>query len=463
MEAMKEKAREEVIEKLHKAAEADSGTERMRVPWKSKDVIVPVIELPLNAVVLNPRSHRIRAQLLSHPKKGLIEADPFSSEAQALIADILIATDGFDELRTNLKEVGQREPGVITRAGILVNANTRAVALRRNGNHYIRVGVLPAGATPRDIAEVEGKLQLKKDLKQDYSFTNRLLFIEEYSTDYGYSAGDIALLLGYAPSSEARLLQKGVEAVQVDTRLLAMIREIIELSSGLVTLMEFDDKRQALLEIDAEYERLKKKEPWSAMNMRHTRMIGLLTGVGYRELRYVDAKFFDTHFVPGLQDSALRDVAAAITKGAEPGGELGLDILGGEGGPLGSNGNGSPHALLGMLLKTHHQEEVQLPADAGGTVTLPRESVVDEIRGLMDGAVEEIRANASKGDRIQMPARFLAEATRKLENCRDAYRGVRTDPAFDSDRFGERLKATERMLAALRIEYDKKSGPAAGA
>ena len=49
---------------------------------------------------------------------------------EAFIAE---RTEGFEDLKANLGEVGQNDVGVVTRRGVLVNANTRAVALRDLG------------------------------------------------------------------------------------------------------------------------------------------------------------------------------------------------------------------------------------------------------------------------------------------------------------------------------------------
>jgi hypothetical protein len=61
---------------------------------------------------------------------------------------VLRETEGFERLKVNLAEEDQREAGVVTRAGLLVNGNTRAAALRDIDKQYIRVAVLP-GTRPR--------------------------------------------------------------------------------------------------------------------------------------------------------------------------------------------------------------------------------------------------------------------------------------------------------------------------
>ena len=103
--------------------------EQISIPWNGELIIVPVIRIPLDAIVLNQRSHRIKAELESHPERVDIAADPFSEHAQEVLSALLRGTDDYAILKEDLKEHGQRDFGVVTRIGLLVNANTRAVAL----------------------------------------------------------------------------------------------------------------------------------------------------------------------------------------------------------------------------------------------------------------------------------------------------------------------------------------------
>jgi hypothetical protein len=454
---MNEQGRRDLIERELAAAEKNGNVERILIPWKGGEELLPVVKIALDAIVLNPHSHRIKAQLLSHPKRVAVDADPFSSEAQDLIAQTLRDTEGFDELRVNLREEGQRDPGVMTRAGLLVNANTRAVALRDNEAQYIRVAVLPEGATQKEVGEVELRLQIKKELKQEYTFTNRLLFIEELFDEYGYSEEKIALAVGYAASSDEREVRRGSEDVRQDIRLLSLIRETMTSSDGNIQLTFFDDKRQILLEIDQSYQKLRATDPAAALRLRHIRLVGMLSGVGYRELRHVDQDFYDAHLRPALSDSPIlgRYAEALAAADQRESDDLGLDILG-ERFPAARQGDGNPQPLLDVLLRTHSRPVITLPAEDGdGTVDLPRESVLDELRGSIEGAVEELKADKKRGDRLTSPSNLLKEALHRLERSRDAYRQVKREETFSREKYNQLLKKMERATNALREEFDR--------
>ncbi len=161
------------------AANKQVSAERIRIPWKTGEYTATVVELPVDALVLNPRSHRIKAQLESSEFRDEISATPYSLASQQAIEDILREAEQFKGLQQNLKDIGQLEPGVVTTDGKLVNANTRCVALCDNGELYLRAAVLPDDATQLEIDRLELSLQMKRDFRSDYTYTNELLFIED--------------------------------------------------------------------------------------------------------------------------------------------------------------------------------------------------------------------------------------------------------------------------------------------
>lgn len=203
MPIISEEARKARIEEALRALPRDS--ERIPLPWQDTTKTLPVIRISLDSVLLNPRSHRIRAQLESHPQRQLVLESPFSEESQDVITTVLRETEGFERLKVNLAEEDQKDAGVVTRAGLLVNGNTRAAALRDIDKKYIRVAVLPGDATQEEIDELELRLQMKQDLKQKYTFTNELLFVEELNTRYNRTHEQIAINCGLpSPAWKAR-------------------------------------------------------------------------------------------------------------------------------------------------------------------------------------------------------------------------------------------------------------------
>ena len=423
--------------------------ERIPVPWQDSAKTFPVITIPLDTVVLNPKSHRIRAQLESHPQRSLVEQSPYCEESQEVITQILRNTEGFDRLKTNLEEEGQRDAGVITRAGLLVNGNTRAAALRDIGKQYIRAAVLPGDATQQEIDELELRLQMKRDLKQEYTFTNELLFVDELITRYNRSHEQIALELRWATSRSPKDLARGRERVSQSVRILSLIRQLQVLSGNKLPLTDFDEKTQALIEVNEEYQSLRQVDPDKAAKVRDTRMIGVLVGLGYRELRQIDDRFLNDYFVPALTDNkALGKYADALTTQETTNQDLpGLDILPAP--PAEPDRAAEP--LLRLIAASATDDQVELPA-AAERVTLPRDQVIDIVRGTMEEAADTARLDKKAEDQRGAPIMRLQSAERELRRALEAYRRIKTDGSFDHGRLKQLFSKLKRTVESFADE-----------
>lgn len=405
MSVSTESARLQAIETQLKAIENNPNVERINIPWKGSQILASVIKIPLSTVVLNPFSHRIKAQLESHPEGGLVAKDPFSEAAQEVISDVLRNVEGFERLKDNLGQEGQRDAGVITRVGVLVNANTRAVALRDLGESYIRVAVLPSGATEQEISEVESDLQVRRDFKQDYTFTNQLLFLEDLEK-FKYSDERLALRLGLATSDDPKAMKQGIAEVQQYRRLLAMVREIRGMSDKRLPYAIFDRDKQILIDLDQKYEALKEDDPQKAQRMRHMRMIGLVSGNTYRELRSVDPDFLDEHLMQEIEEhEILGPIAELLSQQTGSTTPLpGLDLLGDSIVPLRSGTD--PKPLLELIVKSAGQPEVTVPSEDGsGTVAIDRQQFLNHLQGAIDRAANEKLRDQRKEDALAAPNR----------------------------------------------------------
>src|SRR5690242_7734551 len=109
-------------EQIKRALEAHEPTRdaTIQISWRNQPRNFPLVRVGLDYVLLNPHSHRIRAQLESDAEAQLIRDEPFSDDAQRAIARIIQETEGYDRLKTNLGEEGQRDYGIATSAGVLV-------------------------------------------------------------------------------------------------------------------------------------------------------------------------------------------------------------------------------------------------------------------------------------------------------------------------------------------------------
>lgn len=450
-----------IVAKAVAAANAKAEPERIQLQWRSRDLVAPVVELPVNAVVLNPNSHRIRAQLESSPARQLVLSDPFGQVAQDAIEELLRQADEYVGLRDNLRDVGQSEPGVVTATGLLVNANTRCVALRDIGAGYIRAAVLPADASQEEIDRLELRLQMKKDFQSDYSFTNELLFIEDLIKKYHYSPEKIALEMGWASRSDASGLKAKTEQTRKYVRMLALLREVQAISIGQVPIIIFDSNRQAVMEIDEDVEKLKQSDANAAQSIRETRLAALLAGVGYRELREIAPDFVESYLVPSMEDRpGLQPFIDALTK-VEPVSvdkmPPGLDVLGFSPAPDLSYARRSAAPILELLAKTNGQDSVVIRSSDGVDQTVPRSLFRDEFRVAVEGAAEDVRLNKKFGDSLQRPIELVRRAGKQVRTAIEAYIEVKAHPEFDSDRMRAAFADLSSALSSLATEIERES------
>lgn len=432
---------------------ATQGT--LRLSWRGGSHLFPVVDLPLNALVLNPRSHRIRAQLESHDNGELVRRDPWSADAQSVIAEILRELgDNFDELKTNLDEEGQQETGVVSRFGLLVNANRRAVALRDLGSDYLRVAVLPADASDVEIDGLELSLQMQKDFKEPYTFTNRLLFVDELITHQNRSVNNVARALNIAASTDARALAKGRAKVEQDTRVLNMIRVVQRRSGGKLPLTSFDEQEIALEELDGRVQELRVQNPIAASELLEVRLLGLLSDVPYRDLRHLDNDSLDAHVLPLLvDDELLGEIVEHLQpeSGSSEGDDdvTGLDLLEDEPSIADLGASSAKVRALNDLVAASYGSEALLVPGPEGQRRVDRESVVTAINTSLRAAAQEIRESGRQEDQLQVPLNRLAEAERKIQVAGDAYTEVAERAEFDRAAFASSLNRVLHRLRAV--------------
>lgn len=304
-ELLTEEAREERIAQAVAAIQDALEPQRIeQLSWRDgRPLLCPVVQVPLKATVLNPGSHRIKAHLEAMGDQAAsVTSDPYGLEAQDLIAKILRETPGYEQIRGAIRRDGQKHPGVITHKGVLVNANTRRCALEDLEQDYIDVVVLPRDASDLEITDLDLELQMERDVKQEYTFTARLVFIEELVLERGMSPGLVGLRLERALADSPRGRKKAREIIEQELRLLQLIRKVVAVSGGAKKITDFDDDRQELIEIDQDYQRERHRNPNRANRVRDAQLAGLVTDLGYTKMRQVDEALIDDYLPSALRE-----------------------------------------------------------------------------------------------------------------------------------------------------------------
>jgi hypothetical protein len=457
---MTDEQRKKRIEEALAAWHETKGGETLPLPWRGKQEVFPVVKLDLGVPLLNARSHRLRSQLESHEKRELVEKNPWSDEGQEVVSEIIRKSRSekdFDRLRESLRDEDQREAGVITRPGILFNANSRLVALRdldAADRQWLKVAVLPADASAKELAELEFELQVQEELRADYTLTNEMLFIEELSREHKMSNENIALRLRWA-TNDVKSKKDGAEQVAQRLRILALIRKMQKLATPPIKLTVFDGKLEQLKALEKKYNAMVGDDPEAADRFVKAWLAATLAGVdSVHDLRPVDEFFVDDFLKLRLgEQDVLRENADQLLEppGADPAGEdlPGLDLLDPEEAQEeeddgSSNGSADVSTIINILAS--EDATVKLP---GSDAEVDREEVKQAIFNATKGAVDDSKVEGKTESRLEEPVNQLRRAVQAATKARDKYKDVRDSSEFKHGAFGYQLKQLKKAVEAL--------------
>jgi hypothetical protein len=453
---MTDESRKRHIEKGLAARDEQPAAEQRShpLPWRGVERIFPVIDLPIDVPLLNADSHRIRAELEA-PEYDFVRKERTTQRAQQVLTELWkMAHRKFQRLKEALLVDGQTEPGVITRAGVLINGNTRLVALRelRDPNRqWIRVAVLGSDAVPPEIAQLELRLQVRDPVRDPYRLSNELLFIEELAREYKMTDEQIAVALGWNPSKPAI----GKKQVELHRRILQLIREMQRRDPKL-RITFFDDesggsgKLQQLKELEQKYDELNDAgEIEQAGLLLETWLVVARSGFSsVHQIRPVTQRedFVAMYLLPRLGEQELiGDRAEALVRGkrARKVDLPGLDELGSD---AGGNGSVPSYDLKPLLRLVESKDAGNVTLPGGDHVQVEAERAKAAIGAAVEGAIRDCRAEDKAEDALNAPVDALRKAGRELKKAIDAYGELRDTKEFERSSRG----AFDYQLKQLR-------------
>lgn len=430
---------QQVISQRHKQAMLDEGG-KVTIDWRGEQRHLYVISMPVEMLYFNPDTHRIRAQRTLDPERNkFIEEDPWSEEAQAYLHDLLKQRPSnpdqvdpdFTALMDELDDSGQREPGVVSPHGILVDGNTRAAALKELGVANIRVGVLPDDTTRQDINDVELALQLRFDRRRDYSYINRLIAIDE-ELARGRSEGDVAKDFNIKPATLHR------DRWVYDLILKAIERSRTENGTAL-RLIDFEQHQEKLRELHRDYAKLATADADAANRLMQSRLAMVLLDFPKTSLRLAEEDFHARYLESRLPEE-LKFTASAPAQVGVPG--LPGVIL-----PSQSSDAAAAEALTDQLLRAkavagaHDEYTPNEVAQAADTMR--------KARATFDDAVKLAGRNAELVKRqTQVPER-LTDAADYVTQCASEFAEAKAKRALDEEAFDDALIVLRDSLESL--------------
>lgn len=414
--------------------------------WPRPDKELRVVQVEVDWVRFSTLNHRTRAEQLQaihlSGRGDLFTADPLGADAQDAQYKILLAQKGFEHLKRDLRERRQQEAVVISAEGILINGNRRVAALRSlyHDEHcfdarYVRCLLLPEDATGDELVDLEAELQIAKDFKEEYTWVNEAMLIEEL---YEREGRDFAHV-----SRKMHREEKGVRALYEK---LQQLHQLVALSKGTKLHVDFVDNESAFDEL-AKHVRNKAREEQESV--RSSYFLGTLAGVNYRTLRHLrradaaDLVFAELERNPGI-GPLLGTLTAAETTAVDPGNDPLDDLLGDNDAPL--SGAKRLMRVLGYLATK--REEQSLPLVNGDS------AVVNDVLKSVQSAVENAAAEAEEQSKdeaaVHAPIARLQEAALKVERAGEMLARARSLPDWNEQEFQTIAEETLSKLAMLK-------------
>lgn len=290
--------REERIELIKRELETYDETNSKatyKIKFRGEDNYLKVIRVNPNSLLLNPKNNRLSGQLSDSKEKNTVLIDPTSITSQKILHTLLSETDQYQDLKEQLKILGQQEPGLITREGLLVNGNTRVAALRDLNVDYVEVAVLPSNVVDEDILNLEMSLQVQDLVHQDYTFTNELLLMKRF-IDEGGSVKELANKMGW--------IRRGESKVNTRMRLLSYIEEVRRLTTPPIAYKIFDSKEQHLKDLDTEYQKYKNEgDIDAAESLKWMRLTSIFLKLNKDQVRAIDYDFVSIDLMGRLENT----------------------------------------------------------------------------------------------------------------------------------------------------------------
>lgn len=172
------------------------------IQLQGKRVDLQVYRLPLCTTFYNIKNGRFAAEYLHLVRQEGRELDPTNPKDASRIQDLLISLDLKQSkiLEADLQNNGQRDPGIVTHDGFVINGNRRRAVLERLSNSgltkfsFIEVARLPPNVSSKDLWKIEAGIQLSRNVQLDYGPINVLLKFKE-GIDSGMKPIEIATAL----------------------------------------------------------------------------------------------------------------------------------------------------------------------------------------------------------------------------------------------------------------------------
>lgn len=174
----KETRIDKISEIVEIANREESKLLKWEIPWEGSLQRMSVYNVPLKYLIYNKYNGRILSRTKSLESQGK-ELKPEDEGDKEIIEDLLWESnvDRNKKTRELIKEYGQEKVGIITKDGIIIDGNRRAMLLGKLEREYFKTVILPvtSGENPLEIEKLETSYQMGEDEKLRYNPTEKYI------------------------------------------------------------------------------------------------------------------------------------------------------------------------------------------------------------------------------------------------------------------------------------------------
>ncbi|MCD0450407.1 hypothetical protein LO762_14575 [Actinocorallia sp. API 0066] len=413
--------------------------------WPRTEKELPQVEVDINWVRFSTENHRTRAEQMravhESGQPDLFKLDPLGPEAQEAQYQILSRQEGFDALKADLLARGQQESAILTAEGVLINGNRRSAALRslyRDGHlkfQYVTCWILPKDATLDELLYLEAELQVARDFKQDYSWVNEALLIEDLYNREGKNWDRVAKRMHRKVAEVRDLFEK-----------LQQVHQLVALSQGARLHVDFTENESAFDELA---KHIKNKPIKEADSVKAAYFLGILSGAEYRNLRHLrrpdaaDLVRRELEDDPALKP--LLDAAEASAAGQGQGQGQGrgdeLDDLLGEPDP-----QSSLHSMLGFVATK--KPEASFTLESGDKVVA--KDALASLKSAVTAAAEEAAEEQKDQGAVLAPLVRADKAIAELGRVLSTLPRARAFKEWTEEDLLDKISEMEKLIKRIR-------------
>lgn len=203
---MNEKMREKKLDEIKQCPPIMTG---VRLNYQGEDCRFNVYRIPLKFLVYNPYNGRIGTKVKTFEARNY-QLNPENEEDVKIIESYLWEsnTERNKKTKKNLIQNGQREYGIVSKNGIIIDGNRRASIMNKIVKEYSKSNpskvehcqffdaiILDDTANKKDILKLETTYQMGQDEKLDYNAPEKYLKCKELM-EQNFSIDEIADMMG---------------------------------------------------------------------------------------------------------------------------------------------------------------------------------------------------------------------------------------------------------------------------